>query len=95
MPKETIVGERGVVFGPDSLAIQIAQVRWSRSEFVELALRIVDPTDHEDYSPTEAEWPGSGGEAIRGTYMPLERHQINELIRHLRRARDQAFGRDE
>lgn len=30
-----------------------------------------------------------------GWYVNLDRHQINDLIRILRRARDQAFGRDE
>ena len=30
-----------------------------------------------------------------GMYASLDRRSINTLIRHLRRARDQAFGRDE
>lgn len=30
-----------------------------------------------------------------GMYVELDRHGINQLIRNLRRARDQAFGRDE
>lgn len=30
-----------------------------------------------------------------GLYVDLDRQGINDLIRHLRRARDQAFGRDE
>ena len=30
-----------------------------------------------------------------GLYVMLDRVDINHLIRHLRRARDQAFGRDE
>jgi hypothetical protein len=29
-----------------------------------------------------------------GVYIDLDRRGINDLIRHLRRARDQAFGRD-
>lgn len=42
-----------------------------------------------------------GAEASRrktwadGFYVTLDRNGINDLIRHLRRARDQAFGRDE
>lgn len=30
-----------------------------------------------------------------GIWMTLDRRQINTLIRHLRRARDEAYGRDE
>lgn len=30
-----------------------------------------------------------------GMFVSLDRYGINKLIRHLRRARDQAFGRDE
>lgn len=30
-----------------------------------------------------------------GWYMQLDRRQINQLIRHLRRARDNALGKDE
>lgn len=30
-----------------------------------------------------------------GFYVDLDRRGVNDLIRHLRRARDQAFGRDE
>lgn len=32
---------------------------------------------------------------FEGMYVQLNRRSINDLIRHLRRARDQAFGRDE
>lgn len=94
MPKEVIVGDR-VVFGPESPATPLIEVRWGRNGFVEFGMRTVHGADHSDYIPTEDERPGSNGEPIRGRYMSLERHQINDLIRHLRRARDQAFGRDE
>lgn len=94
MPKEVIVSDRNV-FGPESSACSLLQVRWGRNGFVELGARIVHGADHSDYKPTEAESPGSGGKAMRGHYMSLDRPQINDLIRHLRRARDQAFGRDE
>jgi hypothetical protein len=33
--------------------------------------------------------------AAGGLHVNLDRQGINDLIRHLRRARDQAFGRDE
>lgn len=35
------------------------------------------------------------GTVESGLYVDLNRRGINDLIRHLRRARDQAFGRDE
>jgi len=59
------------------------EIRWSR-ERGDVQLATVADT------PPEA--TGTGGE---GWHVSLDRRQINELIRHLRRARDQAFGRDE
>lgn len=98
MPKEIVHGQCPV-FGPDSMAEPIIEVRWSRDkDFVEIGSRIVHMADHTDYVPTEEERPSMGtseGRAIRGLYMSLERSEINSLIRNLRRARDQAFGRDE
>lgn len=40
---------------------------------------------------------GSEGshDPANGLYITLDRGSINDVIRHLRRARDQAFGRDE
>lgn len=94
MPKESIVLHRQV-YGPESSATSLAEVRWGRNGFVELGLRTVHGADHSDYIPTEAEKPGNDGKPIQGRYTSLERDQINELIRHLRRARDYAFGKDE
>lgn len=39
--------------------------------------------------------PGTSFRHFGGWHVDLGRQQINELIRVLRRARDQAFGRDE
>jgi hypothetical protein len=94
MPKETVTLGRNV-FGPDSPATHLLQVRFGRNGFVELGARIVHGADHSDYKPTEDERPGAGGKPISGHYASMDRAQINELIRHLRRARDYAFGRDE
>jgi hypothetical protein len=94
MPKEVIVNDRDV-FGPDSSACSLLQVRWGRNGFVEFGSRIVHGADHSDYVPTKDERPGDAGKPIRGHYMSLDRAQINDLIRNLRKARDQAFGRDE
>ncbi len=94
MPKEVIVNDRDI-FGPTSSACSLLQVRWGRNGFVELGSRIVHGADHSDYVPTESERPEAAGNPIRGMYMSLDRAQINDLIRNLRKARDQAFGRDE
>lgn len=64
----------------------IAEVRWSRdSEYVQVATVLVELADH---SPVRREVEG-------GWYLNLSRTGINDLIRHLRRARDQAFGKDQ
>jgi hypothetical protein len=94
MPKEVIVLHRDV-FGPDSAATSLAEVRFGKNGFVEFGLRTVHAADHSDYVPTEAEKPGSDGKPMRGHYTSLKRDQINELIRYLRRARDYAYGKDE
>lgn len=97
MPKEVMVTHRDV-FGPESGAAAAIEVRWGRNEHVELGARVVYAVDPSvDYIPTKAEgggrWPAD--ESISGLYTSLTRPQINDLIRNLRRARDQAFGRDE
>jgi hypothetical protein len=40
-------------------------------------------------------WDEGTRELATGLFCTLDRRMINELIRMLRRARDQAFGRDE
>lgn len=40
-------------------------------------------------------WDDETKELATGLFCTLDRHQVNRLIRTLRRARDQAFGRDE
>jgi hypothetical protein len=97
MPKEVIVLHRDV-FGQDSAAASLLEVRWGKNGFVELGLRVVHGADHSDYIPKAGE--GSPTDfpvdvPIRGRYTSIDRDQINELIRYLRRARDYAFGGDE
>jgi len=92
MPKE-IVYPRPNPNGTD--ADVRVEVGWSREQYVQIATRklregadrnaeFVEATDDE---PLRYAWEGS--------FVDLDRWQINDLIRHLRRARDQAFGRDE
>lgn len=64
----------------------IAEIRWSReSEYVQVATVLVELGDH---MPIEKSVSG-------GWYLNLDRTGINDMIRFLRRARDQAFGKDE
>lgn len=64
----------------------ILEIRWHRDgEYCQIATVLVEMADH---SPIQREVNG-------GWYVDLDRHKINDLIRHLRRARDQAYGRDE
>lgn len=58
------------------------EIRWSRDGFIQLAT-VAD------------EAPGPSGLGAEGWFVHLDRKAVNELIRYLRRARDQAFGRDE
>lgn len=39
--------------------------------------------------------PPDGPPKPEGMFVDLNRRQINDLIRHLRKARDSAYGRDE
>jgi hypothetical protein len=73
------------------------EVGWSRERYVQVATTTLQPGADRDRDFID----GSGTEtepvkpAWDGQFVDLDRHQINELIRTLRRARDQAFGRDE
>ena len=64
----------------------IAETCWSReAEYVQLATTRVNTMTHERITAT----------VDGGWFVNLDRRGINDLIRNLRRARDQAFGRDE
>lgn len=83
MPKEVIVSDAGF---PDTDEVTLTEVRWSKdSEYVQLATVLADRSTHE---PIERKVHG-------GWYFSLDRIDINKLIKNLRRARDQAYGRDE
>ena len=85
MPKELIHDEHQYS-GDHPNQECVTEVRWSREgEHVQIATTLIEMADH---SPVERKVQG-------GWYVTLNRRTINDLIRHLRRARDQAFGRDE
>lgn len=62
------------------------EVRWSKERFLQVGTtkHFVDPCA----DVSSQEW-------WEGQWVDLDRQTINDLIRVLRRARDQAFGRDE
>jgi hypothetical protein len=97
MPKEVVFGEQtGVLlredFTPDPNQpppiVPIVEVRWSRNQHVQVVSKATDP--HDGRVTDDA-----GVHYTDGFHVDLDRHAINQLIRNLRRARDQAFGRDE
>jgi len=84
MPKEVVYNSQQ--FSPDPSITSLTEVRWSREgSHVQLATVVVDTCSHD---PIEMKVSG-------GWYIDLDRKSINDLIRYLRRARDQAFGKDE
>lgn len=79
MPKEWITSKY-----PDDVPELGIRVGWSRdAEHVQVAT--VNAEDRELRPTPEG----------NGWFVALDRNEINRLIRVLRRARDQAFGKDE
>lgn len=92
MPKEIVHGESFHLDGQpeEQWEHPVAVVTWSReSGDVQLVTRL-----HDAEVPTLEEHE-AGIPVKYGYYVSLNRRGINDLIRNLRRARDQAFGRDE
>lgn len=97
MPKERIKDESGI----------LAQVVWSHDQYVQVATLSTNPKEFvewcrgivHDYDAHEAAVAKKQDsyfvDSSLGMFWSPNRHQINELIRVLRRARDQALGRDE
>lgn len=83
MPRETISG-----IGYD------VKVGWDRDGSVQVATEMpTSETGPQDLHGLLATF--GVGDHPRGLYATLSRAGVNDLIRTLRRARDQAFGRDE
>ena len=83
MPKEIVVESPGYI-PEDSDKQALVEVTWQRSlEHVQVATFARHPVTLETIGREEA------------MFVTLDRSAINNLIRNLRRARDQAFGRDE
>lgn len=67
------------------------RVGWSR-EASSVQIASINPESPFKWEESETS-PSTGG-AFDGWFVSLERSQINDLIRVLRKARDQAFGQD-
>lgn len=79
-------------------------VGWARGQDAQLGVGWVDPvldlaqergqskTLPSGWSPGETD---EAGKVWQSQWVDLDRHTINHLIRELRKARDEAFGRDE
>lgn len=69
--------------------VPIVYVRWGREQnFVQIVTKATDANGGRYAAGDETDFTD-------GMYVDLDREAINRLIRNLRRARDQAFGRDE
>ena len=86
MPREAVWGTNDFLPEDAEDGGAIVDVRWNRDQHVQVVTRRefaeVPPPDE----PISYKY---------GMYVDLDRTGINTLIRNLRRARDQAFGRDE
>ena len=85
MPKEVIQtdGSYGDTDAPEDVFVEL---HWGReASYVQLATTLMDKSTHVRLRR----------EVDGGWFANLNRQSLNDLIRKLRRARDQAFGADE
>jgi hypothetical protein len=102
MPKEYTYADT-IPYGEDDPGRSVVEVSWSReAEHVQLATRCMNQSTEGSWRPpwineliSEDQPVPTHVFAQDGWYIDLDRNAINKLIRDLRRARDQAFGRDE
>jgi hypothetical protein len=98
MPKEIVYGSE-LPYGTHEepgRARSVAEVSWSREgEHVQLVTRCVEASTLETYRGPEIQEERGELTYADGMYISLDRRGINALIRNLRRARNQAFERDE
>lgn len=91
MPKEHVYGSL-TPFGVEDPRRCVVEVRWDReSGYFQIATKEASAELFVAGEPL----PENTIPAEYGFYTDLDRRGINDLIRVLRRARDQAFGRDE
>jgi hypothetical protein len=98
MPKHHIYPPSGV---DGASAPERIELRWQREQYVQIATTAwqggtaTTPDPGAEYLPAAADDDGEAKPAWDGRYVDLDRQRINHVIRQLRTARDQAFGRDE
>ena len=103
MPRETVRDQSGiaaqVVWSPDQ-HVQLATLSTNPREFIAWCRQLVE--DYDKAAKNDAELPhltGTADAMVLGSSMGMfwtpDRYQVNQLIRHLRRARNAAFGVDE
>lgn len=99
MPKELIYGE-DPPYTEKSSARSVIGVHWDRDNYLQVSTALFN--DDLTYVDGHGETHKAEGDHklhreiwSQGFYVSLDRSGVNALIRHLRRARDQAFGRDE
>lgn len=84
-------GNAGVAIDAPVPQVPIVDVRWGREQgYVQVVTKAENAFG--------GRWAGEEDVATHvtdGFFVDLDRQAINGLIRNLRRARDQAFGRDE
>lgn len=84
MPRESVYGVDG-----DNTAVKVG---WSREhEHVQVGVSASGDISFAEPLPAGVSVSGP----YDGLWVTMDRKGINDLIRHLRRARDAAFGRDE
>lgn len=100
MPKE-MVYSNSKPYGEISSAQTVIGVRWQRDHCYAAVFCQLFNDDLKYATADGFEHVAEGDDALHrkvwaeGFYVDLDRAGINRLIRNLRRARDQAFGRDE
>ncbi len=99
MPKE-IVRAKDRPFTDVSSAESVVGVQWSKDIYVAVFTELFNDDlkymdGHGNIHVAEGEEAERRKIRGEGFYVHLDRGEINRLIRNLRRARDQAFGRDE
>ena len=105
MPKETVRDQSGcaatVTWSPDQ-HVQLATLSTNPAEFIAWCRHLVEEYDKavkvkaDSGLPHLAETYDTQVAGIQmGMFWTPDRYQVNQLIRHLRRARNAAFGADE
>lgn len=90
MPKESVYGIQHVrETRDDHPMVPTVDVLWGRDGgYVQIVSKVEDADGGRWSDSPETHFTD-------GMYVDLDRNEINRLIRNLRRARDQAFGKDE